>query len=49
MWWFEEHMATAYHTVTISPVSTKNNIADIMTKPLLRPAFERLRKLISGW
>jgi hypothetical protein len=49
MWWFKEHMITDHRSVTISSVTTENNIADIMTKPLPRPAFERLRKRISGW
>jgi hypothetical protein len=49
MWWFKEHMVTDRRTVTISSIASEDNIADIMTKPLPRPAFERLRKRISGW
>jgi hypothetical protein len=49
MWWFKEHMVTDRCTVTISSIASEDNIADIMTKPLPRPAFECLRKRISGW
>jgi hypothetical protein len=49
MWWFKEHMVTDRRTVSISSIASEDNIADIMTKPLPRPAFECLRKRISGW
>jgi len=53
-----KHIATKYHhfrnavakgKIKILPIDTKNQQADIFTKPLLKPQFEKLRKLIMGW
>ena len=35
--------------VKVKYISTTLQEADIMTKPLAKPAFEKLRKLLSGW
>lgn len=36
-------------TITIDHVSSKNQLADILTKPLPRVQFERLRNILMGW
>ena len=36
-------------TITISKISTHDNLADILTKPLVRVKHEALRKPIMGW
>ena len=35
--------------ITIQYVSTKDQLADIFTKPLPKDQFQKLRRLISGW
>ena len=53
-----KHIATKYHhfrnavakgQIRIMPIDTKNQQADIFTKPLPKPQFEKLRKLIMVW
>ena len=53
-----KHIATKYHhfrnavakgQIKILPIDTKNQQADIFTKPLPKPQFEKLRKLIISW
>ena len=53
-----KHIATKYHhfrnavakgQIRIFPIDTKDQQADIFTKPLPKPQFEKLRKLIMGW
>jgi hypothetical protein len=53
-----KHIAIKYHhfrdfvkrnNVDIQHVSTVEQVADIFTKPLPRPAFEYLRKKLCGW
>jgi len=53
-----KHIATKYHhfrnavakgQIKILPIDTKEQQADIFTKPLPKPQFEKLRKLIMGW
>ena len=52
------HIATKYHffrsyvqsgEVRVRSIHTKEQIADIFTKPLPQPAFEYLRKKLLGW
>ena len=53
-----KHIALKYHhfrsfvddnTIRILPISTKEQLADILTKPLEIPSFEYLRKKLMGW
>ena len=53
-----KHIATKYHhfrnavakgRIKILSIDTKEQQADIFTKPLPKPQFEKLRKLIMGW
>ena len=53
-----KHIALKYHhfrrfvsdgTVTIFPINTLEQTADIFTKPLDGPQFTYLRKTICGW
>ena len=53
-----KHVATKYHhfrnavakgRIKIFSIDTKEQQADIFTKPLPKPQFEKLRKLIMGW
>ena len=36
-------------TITVEHISTKEQIADILTKPLARPQFEKLRDPLMSW
>jgi hypothetical protein len=47
-WHHFRDQVTAGH-VKIEKIDTKINWADIFTKPLARPQFEALRKLMMGW
>ena len=53
-----KHIAVKYHffrehiqngNINIEPIDTNIQVADILTKPLPRPAFESLRHLMMGW
>ena len=53
-----KHIAIKYHhfrkyvadgTITILPISTTDQLADIFTKPLDRVIFVKLRRLLMGW
>ena len=53
-----KHIALKYHhfrsfvdknIIRILPISTKEQIADILTKPLEISTFEYLRKKLNGW
>ena len=53
-----KHIAIKYHhfrryvadgTITIVPVDTTDQIADIFTKPLDRVVFTKLRRMLMGW
>lgn len=54
-----KHYATKYHffrdhckpkgCLHIAPIDTKEQIADILTKPLAKCDFERIREKLSGW
>ena len=53
-----KHVATKRHhfreavkrgKIKIASIDTKRQQADIFTKPLHKPRFEKLRKLIMGW
>jgi len=45
-WHFREHLEQG--KITIHPVSTKDQIADILTKPLAEKDFEELKVLVMG-
>ena len=53
-----KHIALKYHhfrghvkngDIQIERVDTKDQIADIFTKPLFSNIFKKLRKLLMGW
>ena len=44
--WFRSKMAS---DISVHKIDTKDQIADLFTKPLSRDAFERLRKMMMGW
>lgn len=44
---FRQHVRDG--SITIEPISTKDQLADIFTKPIPRVQFEVLRKQIMGW
>ena len=44
--WFRSMLSK---DITVTRVDTKQQVADIYTKPLPRDEFERLRKLLAGW
>ena len=53
-----KHIAIKYHhfrkhvsdkTISIFPIVTKDQLADIFTKPLDRVIFRKLRLLLMGW
>ena len=53
-----KHIALKYHhfrqfvsngTIKIQPIDTKEQLADIFTKPLDTPTFSYLRKKLCGW
>jgi hypothetical protein len=45
--WFREHVHAK--RVKIVKIDSKNQLGDIFTKGLPRPAFEHLRRLLMGW
>ena len=44
--WFRSMLSD---DITVVRIGTKEQVADIYTKPLPREDFERLRKLLAGW
>ena len=53
-----KHIALKYHhfrehvrngTIVVKPIDTREQIADIFTKPLPRDAFQYLRQKLNGW
>ena len=44
---FEKNVADK--TISIFPIDTKDQLADIFTKPLDRVIFRKLRLLLMGW
>ena len=53
-----KHIAIKYHhfrkhaadkTMSISPIDTKDQLADIFTKPLDRVIFRKLLLILMGW
>ena len=50
--WFSDHK-TRHHvtekTIKVEYINTKDQLADIFTKPLPRDAFQHLRRRIMGW
>ena len=48
--WFRSHLSNDEDDgIVVRKIDTKDQIADIFTKPLAREPFERLRKLLMGW
>ena len=48
--WFRTHLSDDEDDgIVVKKIDTKEQIADIFTKPLAREPFERLRKLLMGW
>ena len=45
--WFRSHLKP--NSIEVKKVDTKEQRADLFTKPLLRDAFVNLRKLLIGW
>ena len=45
--WFREHVMNG--TITVVPIDTTNQLADIFTKGLVWGPFEKLRKELMGW
>jgi hypothetical protein len=45
--WFRSHLSP--NSIVVRHVSTNDQMADILTKPLARTKFEAARKLIMGW
>ena len=45
--WFREHLGP--RRITVKKIDTKDQKADIFTKPLVPVLFKRLRKLLCGW
>ena len=43
------HNAVAKEQIKIFSIDAKNQRADVFTKPLPKPQFEKLRKIIMGW
>ena len=44
--WFRSHLSKE---VTVLKIDTKDQIADIFTKPLPKDQFETLRMMLMGW
>ena len=44
---FREHVRKGL--ITIQAISTENQLADLLTKPLAQNLFQKLRKSITGW
>ena len=53
-----KHIAVKYHhfrdkvrdgIITIEQIDTKRQLADIFTKELAKPQFEKLREQLNGW
>ena len=53
-----KHIAVKYHhfrdkvrdgSITIERIDTKQQLADILTKGLAKPQFEKLRERLNGW
>ena len=47
--WFRSHLTGPNKLLDIKYVHTKEQIADIFTKPLAEEAFLYLRKKLMGW
>ena len=47
--WFRAHLNGPNKLLNIKHVTTKEQIADILTKPLDEAAFKYLRKKLNGW
>ena len=44
---FRKHVADK--TISISPIDTKDQLADILTEPLDRVIYRKLRLILMGW
>jgi hypothetical protein len=47
--WFREKVADPSNRIKILKVDTRNQLGDLFTKGLPKPAFTHLRRLLMGW
>ena len=47
--WFRSHLRDGTGRITVEKIDTKDQVADLFTKPLAREPFERLRLKLMGW
>ena len=47
--WFREIVHSPEYNIKLNRVDTITNLADIFTKGLAKPIFEKVRKLLNGW
>ena len=47
--WFREHIHNPEMGITVVKVDTKDQLADIFTKGLVKATFEHIRKKLMGW
>ena len=47
--WFRSHQKDGTDRIAVKKVDTKDQLADMMTKPLPAKTFEHLRKKLMGW
>jgi hypothetical protein len=47
--WFREKMADPGNRIKVVKIDTRNQLGDLFTKGLPKPAFTHLRRLLMGW
>ena len=47
--WFREHLHAPNSNMSALKIDTKDQLADLFTKPLPRETFERPRMMLMGW
>ena len=47
--WFRSHLKDGTDRIRVDKIDTKEQLADIFTKPLPKAVFEYLRKKMMGW
>jgi hypothetical protein len=47
--WFRQHLADPSNRIKIVKVNTLNQLGNLFTKGLPKPAFTHLRRLLMGW